>query len=105
MAYGQFDSDFRLFFALTLYYRQLVTNCRTGKADQALSFWFLMQWLLGDVTNWCCANKTAAHTGEGEREREREREGGEREKERGERGWKSLLDVIMCDFATKSRRT
>ena len=28
-----------------------MTNCRTGKADEALSFWFLMQWLLGDVTN------------------------------------------------------
>ena len=31
--------------------RQLVTNCRTGKADEALSFWFLVQWLLGDITN------------------------------------------------------
>ena len=32
-------------------HRQLVTNYRTGKADQALSVWFLMQWVLGDLTN------------------------------------------------------
>ena len=31
--------------------RQLVTNCRTGKADKALSFWFLLQWFAGDATN------------------------------------------------------
>ncbi|XP_064384142.1 uncharacterized protein LOC135333159 [Halichondria panicea] len=30
---------------------QLVTNCRTGKADEALSVWFLMQWMMGDLTN------------------------------------------------------
>ena len=33
-----------------LLFSQLLTNCRTGKADEALSFWFLI-WLLGDVTN------------------------------------------------------
>ena len=32
-------------------YRQLVTNYRTGKADQVLSVWFLMQWVIGDTTN------------------------------------------------------
>ena len=26
-------------------------NCRTGKGDEALSFWFLMLWLLGDSAN------------------------------------------------------
>jgi uncharacterized protein with PQ loop repeat len=30
---------------------QLVTNCRLGIADKALSFWFLLQWFLGDATN------------------------------------------------------
>ncbi|XP_064385240.1 lysosomal amino acid transporter 1 homolog [Halichondria panicea] len=30
---------------------QLVKNCRTGKGDEALSFWFLLQWFLGDATN------------------------------------------------------
>ena len=30
---------------------QLVKNCRTGKGDEALSFWFLMLWLLGDSAN------------------------------------------------------
>ncbi len=37
-----------------LYYcpcSQLVKNCRTGKGDEALSFWFLLQWFLGDATN------------------------------------------------------
>ena len=33
-------------------YRQLVTNCRTGKGDEALSFWFLTLWLLGDSANF-----------------------------------------------------
>lgn len=33
------------------YCRQLVTNCRGGKADEALSVWFVLQWMLGDVTN------------------------------------------------------
>ncbi len=28
-----------------------MTNCRTGKADQVLSVWFLMQWVIGDTTN------------------------------------------------------
>ena len=26
-------------------------NCRTGKGDEALSFWFLMLWILGDSAN------------------------------------------------------
>ena len=30
---------------------QLITNCRTGKADVALSPLFLLQWLGGDLTN------------------------------------------------------
>ncbi len=30
---------------------QLVKNWRTGKGDEALSFWFLLQWFLGDATN------------------------------------------------------
>lgn len=30
---------------------QMVTNCRLGIADKALSFWFLLQWFLGDTTN------------------------------------------------------
>ena len=34
-----------------LFASQLVTNCRTGKADKALSFWFLLQWFAGDATN------------------------------------------------------
>ena len=59
--------------------RQLVTNCRTGKADQALSFWFLMQWLLGDVTNLIGAVLTRQLATQ---VRERGREG-EKEKERG----------------------
>ena len=86
-----------------------MTNCWTGKADQALSFWFLMQWLLGDITNLIGAVltrqlATQVRAREGGRERGRER--GREERERGgERGWKSLLKVIMCDFATKSRRT
>ena len=69
------------------YCRQLVTNCRTGKADQALSFWFLMQWLLGDVTNLIGAVLTrqlatqGRERGEGERERGK-REEGLRERER-----------------------
>ena len=29
----------------------MITNCRLGIADKALSFWFLLQWFLGDVTN------------------------------------------------------
>ena len=58
--------------------RQLVTNCRTGKADEALSFWFLMQWLLGDVTNLIGAVltrqlATQVRGGGGKRKRERER--------------------------------
>ena len=28
-----------------------MTNCRTGKGDEALSFWFLMLWIFGDSTN------------------------------------------------------
>ena len=31
--------------------RQFVINCRTGKGDEALSFWFLMLWVFGDSTN------------------------------------------------------
>ena len=64
-------------FPLALHCRQLVTNCRTGKADEALSFWFLMQWLLGDVTNLIGAvlpRQLATQVGIGGRERERERE-------------------------------
>ena len=30
---------------------QLVLNCIHGKADEALSFWFLLQWFAGDSTN------------------------------------------------------
>ena len=48
-----------------------MTNCRTGKADEALSFWFLVQWLLGDVTNLIGAVLTrqlATQVREGERE-------------------------------------
>lgn len=30
---------------------QLITNCRSGKADEALSVWFVLQWMMGDVTN------------------------------------------------------
>ena len=55
--------------------RQLVTNCRTGKADEALSFWFLVQWLLGDVTNLIGAVLTRQLATQA-RERERERESG-----------------------------
>ena len=56
-----------------------MTNCRTGKADEALSFWFLMQWLLGDVTNLIGAVLTrqlatqVRGVGEGGKERESER--------------------------------
>ena len=53
-----------------------MTNCRTGKADEALSFWFLMQWLLGDVTNLIGAVLTRQLAtqvrGEGGKERESE---------------------------------
>jgi hypothetical protein len=59
--------------------RQLVTNCRSGKADEALSFWFLMQWLLGDVTNLIGAVLTrqlATQVREGEEEGGRERDHG-----------------------------
>ena len=31
--------------------RQLITNCRSGKADKALSFWFILLWAAGDTTN------------------------------------------------------
>lgn len=30
---------------------QIVTNCISGSADRSLSFWFLLSWLSGDVTN------------------------------------------------------
>ena len=31
--------------------RQMITNCMYKSADKSLSFWFLMSWLSGDVTN------------------------------------------------------
>ena len=62
-----------------LLFSQLVTNCRTGKADEALSFWFLIQWLLGDVTNLIGALLTRQLATQVEKEREREREKRERE--------------------------
>lgn len=31
--------------------RQMIVNCKKGIADEALSFWFLLQWFLGDATN------------------------------------------------------
>lgn len=30
---------------------QMYTNCKYKKADKALSFWFLLQWFIGDATN------------------------------------------------------
>ena len=56
-----------------------MTNCRTGTGDEALSFWFLMQWLLGDVTNLIGAVLTrqlatqVRGEGEGGKARESER--------------------------------
>lgn len=33
-------------------FRQFVVNCRTGKADESLSFWFLLLWFFSDLANF-----------------------------------------------------
>ena len=66
-----------------------MTNCRTGTGDEALSFWFLMQWLLSDVTNLIGAVLTRQLATQ-VREWERVGEGG---KERVRGYWKDVYII------------